>query len=511
MTQMLFGDDYAGVPSVKITKGSIDPALEPDSNVGSFLYNSKWAKDYKLAGIDLMPYVGGPTFWPSGAGLSNYTKYTEVSLPTGSGEASYFRNGHFPALDYSLPLVDIKAKRISNGRFIGSMVRELIWGPTISGTRRAGNWYTPSQQWFGWGAGMTVYYNDTTGYHAAGTVVRNYFSWPGGVEAEPFYNNIAVWNLPGDETAILDGSPPAPVSGQHVIEIDSAGVRVAKPGFDLRSIMRPTQLAFNSANSPTKIIGAADIACPAGVSSYNIGVAIPPNAQADVFFYQGGTIVYPANPGIGNVYGAEYWFDGSSIYFNNPYAACRARFIVYANSTEGTTSGNNDVLRQFNDGTQEVFQILRPGASASPTFADIVVDSRWPCIQILAEGFLSVGAGELTHVVNFNGAGCFPMVKYMTVHGAGSNAGLVQSWSKRVRPPVMNVCANYNVGWAGQVAGDATYCELSANTAVFHTFRGNPTERYYLNGADYLAGKVSYTYDPSPLYGIRYYILGIPA
>lgn len=513
MTQTLIGLDYAGVPAIKITKGSINPALEPDENVGSFLYNSKWAADYKIAGIELIPAVGGDTFVPAGSGLSNYTMYRELSYPV--GQAAYIRKAHFPGLSYDFPLCDVKTKRTSNGRFVGSIVHEVLTG-NIGGTLRSGNWATAGKRWFGWGGEMTVYYNAAAGYLGYGSQVTNFFSQPSGITYEEFYNNLVVWNLPGNSAAILDGTPQVPIDGAHVIEIDSAGMRVAKPGFDLRSISRPTQVAFDTANHPTKIIGAADVYCPAGASFHDIGVTIPPNAVADVHFYQGGTVYYPAEPtGLDVKFGAEYWFEGSLIRFNNQFAACRARFIIYANGTQGGTSGNNDVIKQFTAGGQDVVQILRPGAGANPTFADIVIDSRWPCVQILKEGYIPVGNGALTHTVNFNGSGCFPMVKYMTVHGGGSGGPgetrLVQSWGGRVRMPFTHVCGNYKGGWSGSQAGDSTYCSLTTNQAVFHTFRGQPVRRYYKDSADFNNNVVSYEYDPSPLYGIRYYILGIPA
>ena len=142
------------------------------------------------------------------------------------------------------------------------------------------------------------------------------------------------------------------------------------------------------------------------------------------------------------------------------------------------------------------------------------MDSRWPCIQILKEGYISVGTGVLTHTVNFDGAGCFPMVKYMTVHGAGNNSGtnlLVNSWSKRVRMPFIHLCASRKGGWSGGHAGDSTYCSFTNSQVVFRTFRGQPTRRYYDDLEDLNNNVVSYEYDPSPIVGIRYYILGIPA
>ena len=500
MKEVLFGRDYEGIQSIKITKDGIIAADEPDANVGSFLYNSKWMKDYKLAGIDLMPKMGADTFWPAGANASNYTKR---SLPDTQGwsEETWFRRDHFPGLLYDFPLCEVKSKRISNGRFVGSIVSEVLTGYGD----RGGRWRTSNASWFGWGSDLSVYQATI----ANGSQCLNWFTQVG--TNEVFNNNLVVWNLPGDNTAIIDGVPQPPVDGATVIQIDKDGARVAKPGFDLNNISRPTQLALDTANSPTKIIGAADIACPSGASSYDIGVTIPPNAVADVFFYQGSTITFPANPvAPQGIYGSEYWFDGSLIRFNNAYAACRARFIIYATGTDAPTSGDNDVLRQFEVGGQNIVQILRPGAGDEPNFSDIVIDSRWPCIQILKEGYISVGNGELTHTIDFDGTGCFPIVKWMTVHGAGANDG-PNSWSKRVRAPFINICANYDVGWNSNVGGNSTYCTLSASQAVFRTFKGNPIYRYYKNSADYGQSIVTYEYDPSPILGIRYYILGIPA
>jgi len=521
MTQTLIGFDYAGVPCVKITKGDIDPANEPDSNVGSFLYNSKWAKDYKIAGIDLIPQVGSTTFYPSGAGLSNYTKYairnTSAKADT---QQTYFRSGHFPDLNYAIPLVDIKARRITNDRFVSGQLQRLIYGPELSGARRNGVWYQPAETLFGWGTGMTVYYPSSTGSISSGTVINSTFRNDDDTpDGESFYYNLSLWDLPGNNVPITDGAPVVPIADATVIQIDNAGARVAKPGFDLNNITRPSQLAFDSARSPTKIIGSGDIACPVGVTNYDIGVTIPPNAQADVHFYSGSTIAYPMNPTgtTDQLFGAEYWFQGSLIRFNNPNSACRARFVIYANSTQAVSSGNNDVLRQFEENGENVVQLLRPGAADPPRFADIVVDSRWPCIQILAEGYIPVGTGILTHTINFNAAGCFPMVKYTTVHGAGSfgqniGAGNVDSWSARARVPFFSRCAVRNgASWEGNICGNATWCTLTQSQAVFRTYRGQPLRLEYFTATQYTNRNPDVLYDTNPVVGIRYYILGIPA
>lgn len=503
MSNVHIGDDYAGVSSVKITKGDILAWAEPDSNVSSFLFNSKWAADIKMTAIDPVAHAASQVYLPPGTGQSNFQRAVN---PQTVNQQNWYRNSYFSQLLYTLPLHDFKHLRISNLRFVGSIVHERLSGYD----NRGGNWVTGNADEVGWCNGLNFYGNTFAQYVGDGTFTNNYFSLPAGPN-EYFRKSLVVWRLPGDETAILNGSPQAPVEGQHTIEIDSGGMRVAKPGYDVR-FATATQLAFNSANQPTKIIAAGDINCPPGVTTYDCGIAIPAGTVAEVHFYEGSTIVYPANP-LTRKYGCEYWFSGTTLFFNNPYAtSCRARFYVLAYDGGTTTIGDNDVIRQFSSGGQDVVQILRPGAGPNPAFGDIIVDSRWPCLQMLAEGVIGVGSGQQSHVVNFNGAGCFPMVKYMTIHGAGSSTEYNgYSWSKRVKAPYVNMCGNFSGGWTYQTGGDTSYCELTANQAVFHTFVGNPIRRYYNNLSDLNSGTVRFDYDPSPIYGIRYFIFGIPA
>lgn len=516
MTVTMIGVDSLGVPAIKITRGNINPVTEPDSNVGSFYYNSKWAADYKIAGIDLIPQVGSNTFYPSGSSYGNFAKFAErYTSARVDSQSTYYRSTYFPNLSYTLPLIDVKARRISNGRFVNGQLNRLIYGAEISGARRNGIWSQPSRSFWGWATNYNVFYRSGSVNLSSGTLIYSTFrDLDNTPDGESFYNNLTVWNLPGNNTAIIDGSPLTPVSGATVVQIDSNGARVAKPGFNLLNITRPSQLAFDSARSPTKIIGAGDIACPTGVTNYDIGVTIPPNAQADVHFYTGSSIAYPMSPTgtTDQLFGSEYWLEGSMIRFNNTNSACRARFIIYADSTESVTSGNNDVLRQFTSNGENVVQLLRPGSANPPRFADIVVDSRWPCIQILANGYIPVGNGVLTHTVNFNASGCFPMVKYMTVHPAGtSNTGDQISWSARVRTPFFARCAVRNgPTWEGNITGDSTWCTLTQSQAVFRTYRGQPIALEYSTLQQYDSRNPTVTYDQNPLSGIRYYILGIP-
>lgn len=503
MTRTLIGLDHEGVACVKVTKGSLDPVTTPDSNVGAFLYNSKLAADVKMTSITTIEYSGTLKYLPDGSNRDTYTAAIIFGGSTASTE--YVTGAHVGSL-YTLPLYDVKATRKDNGRYIGGVVYDHYVGYQ----ERGGNWVTiAAYTGSGWRASAT--FNNSNLRTMADAIGISAFSSAQGDAMRYPDRKLVVWRLPGDETAIIDGAPLSPVAGQRTVEINSTACRVAKPGYDVRTATA-TQLAFDSGSNPIKIIAAADIAVPAGESYYDTGLTLPDSVLADVHFYVGSTIYYPANP-VDYRLGAEYWFSGSRIYFQNNYVACRARFIVYAYDETPQTSGANDVLRQFTVNGENVVQFLRPGAGASPAFADIVLDSRWPSMRMLAEGYIPVTAnGEQTYTVNFDGSGVWPMVKYMTVHPGGSQSSGAISWSKEVRLPYVNTVglAYGSPGWTKWQGGDSTYCMLGASSATFKTFRGASIQARFSNANDF-PNSPSHTYDPAPIAGIRYFILGIPA
>lgn len=499
MTQTFIGTDYQGFGCVKLTKGELDPAATLDSEVGAFLFNSNWSKDVKLEAINLLPFVASSTYRPQGSTIGTYTWYTNSASST---NLHYMRSAYYPDMPYKLPLFDLKAIRNTNGRFVTNVTYALYLGVQD----RGGRWSSAARGHFGWAKDFYPSRTDT-GTLDYGTEIINTFSTPSG-SSEVFSHRLVLWRLPGDEAPILDGEPKAPVVGQDVVEITKSACRASKPGYDVRTATR-TQMAFDSSYSPTKIIAAADIAIPSGYTEYDTGFSLPANTVVDVHFYQGSDVYYPANPSDTGL-GAEHWIEGSRLCFNNTYSACRARFIVIAFDDTPVTSGDNEVFRQFSVGGEDVVQFLRPGSGDPPSFADIVLDSRWPCLQILAEGYIPVTAdGAQLYTVNFNGEGTFPFVKYMTVHGSGTYAGA--TWSKRVRVPyVSRVGLAYgSPGWQIWDAGDSTYCRFTQHQAVFRTFRGAPIEARFPN-ANSFPNNPTLSYDPSPIQGIRYYIFGIP-
>lgn len=503
--KMLIGTDYTGAACVKITKGSINPVTEPDSNRSSFYYNSKLAADVKLAATESQPFVNGKAYLPAGSNVSSYKKAYEKNSLNGAFLVG-MRNTNFPDLPYDLPLFDIKTRRLSNNRYI-EVSRVRREGSDDNLGREPGYFETYDRGTSMWFADRpTIDLDASPWFGRLGNGVMYYGDSYAATDANELERELIVWRLPGDNTPIKDGTAKAPVSGQRSVEVTSSFCRVAKPGYDTRTAT-PTQMAFDSSGRPLSAIGADDISLPAGISSYNLGFPVTANMLADVFLYSGEVLTFPMSRR-GTSLECEYWFSGSSIFFRNTQSATvRCRFIVFANDREPLTTGNNKVFRQFGAGAQSVMQLLRPGAGASPAFRDVMLDSRWPCIQILAEGYQAIASRSnvrppnqnegQSFTVNFNATGFFPIVKYMTVHDH-PQVGRVVKFAQSL------LTENYT-GSPTYHQGNSSYCEIDGNVARFWTFRGNPqTERYTDSGG------WGYGYPDDPIIGIRYYILGIP-
>ncbi|OWK26583.1 hypothetical protein AJ87_05885 [Rhizobium yanglingense] len=252
-----------------------------------------------------------------------------------------------------------------------------------------------------------------------------------------------------------------PVAGQTQVQITEDFCRVSKPGYAVETAT-PSQLAFDSSSRPAKIIAAGDIALPSGTTVFDFsanlaGISISGELVADVIQYQGSTIIFPASlPDDDAVYGAHFYFSGTTLVFSNPGSACRARILVIAQDNSPLTVGDNDVWREFNDGTRDVVQFLRPGAANPPNLADVIIDSRWPCLQIIKTGVFPIpnGNNAITDIA-FNSAGLFPFIKYFTIHGAGViNSGYTSAnASKRVRIPYVAKGRAANPDGGGVIRG----------------------------------------------------------
>lgn len=496
MPRTMIGVDSTGAGCIKIMKVNTDnPRTTADTARSKFLYNSK-LEQAQVSDVELQDLLAstGNVFTPSGSTNATFTKKTETDDSFGRGTRYYYRKSHFPNNFYNMPLFDYKSKRESDGKFQQHVVQRRYSGKYYQDN---GGYYSTL---FGspHGSGMR-WFKD---YVVAGLGTINYGTTSYVQNRDPDdynpFNMIAsrlvLWNLPGDSSAIL--SPPTtPTAGKKAVKITSAALKIAKPGYDVDTATA-SQLAFDSSRRPAKIIAAADVSLPTGDSFYETGITLPDNVVADVSFYSGTTIRYPST------FGAVYWFDGTKIRFTNGTgSAGRARFMIYLEDDSAPSSGSNKVLREFNDGTVDVVQFLRPGSATTPRFSDIVIDSRWPAVQLMDEGYFTVANGQLqTDIVVPNTSGMFLMVKYCTVHGAGSD------WSASIKLPfIKKFVLNYS---SANHAGDSTYADIVGSTVTFNTFKGAPGD-YYNDGDN--PGTMVTESVPDPIIGIRYYIFGIPS
>ncbi|MEQ1407785.1 hypothetical protein ABK249_22960 [Neorhizobium sp. Rsf11] len=498
MTRMRIGIDYEGVSCVKITKGTLPPRTTLDSNRQAFLYNTKWEKNVRALALERAPYTSGGGVEPAGSSISSSNHYWYTV--TGSVVTHVYKPSRYTSLDYLMPLVDVKPVSSSTLRYLEAQFVQSSFGYQQRGQR--------------WELIRPSVYKDYRDISVAyGNVLVPYCwlftnDYASEFNGRRFYS--VVWNLPGDETELVDPPAVAPVPGQKTIQINASHCRAAKPGYDVRTAT-PSQLAFDSSNRPVKIVRAADIAVPSGASEYDLGMTLPVNTVIDLHLYKGGTIYYPLNPA-DTSFGVQYWLEGTKIKFSNGSDACRARFMVLAFDDTPPTAGSNKVFRQFVEGGQNVIQLLRPGSADPVAFADVVVDSRWPALQLLAEDYIPVTAnGHQTYSVPIDGAGMFLFVKFRTVHGGAGNPAVNGSYAKAVRQPqVAFYSANGVSGFSvSGITGDSAYCTLTDSQVVFHTHRGAPVRAYFNDLQALDSNQVSYDYDGAPILGIRYYVFGL--
>ncbi|MDX3929262.1 MAG: hypothetical protein QHC90_26105 [Shinella sp.] len=509
MTRTLIGFDYTNTPCVKITKGNFDPKTTPDAEREKFLFSSKWANLVSPISMEVQNFASSPaglSYQPSGAGPTNFTR-ARYRFTTSAGVriSYYYRSSRFTDLRYDMPLTAVIWKNPA-GRFAGSRVQQSRGGQ--SGPNGKGGYYaTGNAREAGWMNNVQTYLDGnvqaTMTYGTAVSCSDN--DTQRDVADDTMEKRLIVFNLPGNNVP-LDGPTTVPdPAGKLAIQISSTQTRVAKPGFDVRTAA-PSQIAFDANNRAIRVIAANDIAIPAGISSFNLGVSIPEEAFALVHFYEGSTITYPGS-GYLRQFGADYWFTGTNINFDST-DTCRARFIVLAYDNSPPTSGTNRVFRNFVENGEYVVQFLRPGASANPSFADIVLDSRWPVLQILREGYLNVSSGVSTQTINYDATGFFPFIIYATNHGAGTSnvGGFVQlNFSSRVRMPFVKAVIGLG-SLENSYAGDCTYVRYNTSSATFYTYRGRPVDSRWRPSDD----AYEFESDDNPITGIRYYVLGIP-
>lgn len=324
MVRMFLGPDATGYSCIKIMKSDADdPRTTPDSERRKFLYNSKFSVQANLCDmwvVNTFQAGSGVTYYPPG---SNSTTFTYMSVTIAQGTLWGFRNTAFPVLRYNVPLFDVKAKKGGGSNVYNQQM--VAWTDSGAYYNGQGGFYAVGNfAQIGWAENMVL--NNSLGNFTFGTpiVVTPNDTIDAFNKFRSRDKRLIVWNLPGNSDPV-DDAPLLPPNGSKVIRINSQSMRMTKPGYDV-DVATVQQLAFDNTRLPVKVIAAADIALPAGVSFFETGIALPETIALDVHFYSGSVVNYPSSP-VNLDFGAEYWFDGTKIYFNATQAM-RARCCI---------------------------------------------------------------------------------------------------------------------------------------------------------------------------------------
>ncbi|NNV20521.1 hypothetical protein EHE22_08800 [Ochrobactrum pseudogrignonense] len=311
------------------------------------------------------------------------------------------------------------------------------------------------------------------------------------------------WDLPANNVA-LPFPNASPTPGQEVVRISGSEVKVARRGLTVDTT-NPRGLMINSNKAPMMCIMMDETPIiPAGGTLYRPNrslVSLHPTMFLDAILRYDGRqySIPPVDPNVSRS-GREcrffYKIDPNGItFYNEGDYAVGCKYMIYATSTEGNTSGGNQVLRRvFND-----VQIKRPGSNdANPSSNEILLDTRLPSVRILSEGWIPIGNfstgnsqdalfGTHAAIVNFpNPSGMFIFPKVI-----GNWPDLMaQGYYRSLRPG--NV-----VSWR-----TSNYCMTTVvepTRMIIHLSPGAPTDVLANTGWQYTM--------PDPI-GVRYYVFG---
>jgi len=354
---------------------------------------------------------------------------------------------------------------------------------------------------------------------------------PGATIPAPIDTRYMLWQLPSTNAA--SPFPSSTGSVGRILKTPSA-LRVPRAGY-LVSDTNPFHHILHEALRPAKVVAAGRVSLGAGGS---VTIPLPGVATTNLFvggqFSEAGATVvqpflveagYTGNPVERRVQvaiGSGYIV----IRERSGYAADVSYYVIAEDQSAPTSGGGGSFIRSGGTGADRYFQIVRPGASAAPSMTDILVDSRWQTMPLIAEGFVSAGSFGAPNGENRRGASVtFPALGYKPLVLANwwfdrmSAAGsfLVERWFSEGR-----TCFWYETTppAAGYVqprfyTGNTCYTRIADGSAEFVNYFGNPI------GWDVVFQGPGYRYTPrwpgfgdrtnwQDFVGVRYYVFAIP-
>lgn len=531
MTQLFMGYKPGVGPVVKVLKYDGDDALTLANDAyGRYYFNSElqaisYTKAPWKVNLNAGAYVPG-NWYDLGGDANNSLR--SIGWTNSRAWVMAFPQALFPG-DAFIPIAEVRLPDPATGRIQAALrVRDWISKQTTNqhGVMTAyqfpnvsmqmsvfatfGDWRGRVEPRFSTRAGQwaTVYGPGLSGADGG---------YPGSLIWDPTPRNVVTvwWDLPADSSPVPNPSLP-PQSGQENVRLNSAGFIVTRPGNTVDGSSGRQRIIDSTRNPPLCLMagetvsfapgGSAFVAAPPGISLSEDCVVEVMARVTGAAQYVPAMIISGYTPDFDVALTYSVASNGVTFY-NGGQAALTVRYAVFGVDFRPPSTGGNQIMRRANDGTRDYIQIKKPGTSDSaPLPNDILLDTRFPTLQIVSEGWLPLSAfneaadsremGNVAKTISFTNSGFRPYLKYTTV------------FPGCILPPMFAQIYHYpeNSGaYNHQPTNQSAIARVEDTYVKFHLSPGNPST---MTSPEAGAWKLNFTY-PDPL-GIRYYIFAIP-
>lgn len=542
MTQFFMGVKPGVGPVLKILKyDTDDPLTLANNRYDRYFFNSENEKLSYIFGTASIQCTF--SYWPFGEantnlyGNSSTSQYSVISQKNNSGaepRLSLYALGRVkniaPNFPY-IPMPEVRFKNLSTGRVMAGQRRVYNSMYIISHYQFAYNIINVSYKFsrFGndpspWLRGISDRFtNVMVGdwvYKIGETAAPR---WGNGVGSTSVSSNgngegvllINNWALPANNAPMPTYQYSA---NKEALRLDSDGLVLTRPGYSVDGSSGIEQRIIGGSISPALCVmfGTAENIPSWGsrfIPAPN-GVVLSDTATVDFMYQEVGEELFI--PGyVNHPFDNDTQFNlsysvsaaGLSI-FNEGSSPMTVRYAVFNTDESPISTGGSDVLFKGNDGAGDFIQIKQPGTSDPASRPnDILVDTRFPSLQIISEGFIPLSSfsadsaesqaqlGKVAYNLPFNANGMTTYLKYTVV------------FNGYILPPINTRRFTFlgPVTTVREASNQSCLARLRANEVKFWLNPGNWSHTEYSNSS----GDYVLKYDgPDPL-GIRYYLFGV--